>query len=992
MAEFDLTNYLNSRVASNDLGVVDSPSVSADQLKLQKLQEAAQKHQDGVFNKAMQLRQQANDSFVGRLSLDSGALRTGTNLAVIGGNSIGNVSGNMGAAFNALQSLAISANIPDSVIAADARRVNGTATPADLELLSLPAGETSKRKQMTIADYERLNGAQTNQQRLENWKSKIRDTKDLREFFDNSNTVDPTKTNELITDLRKRNAGAIAGFDRGSELLDKGQYAKAFGEYLSNAPGAIAAFVPAAVDNPVGALELLASQTGNILSLGSGKVAAALTNAAYGSDIYNQSVEATTTNSGLPTSKERSDALRLAGVATASETVGDLALGIAPGVKAAAIATADTTNIALALAKAASKATGKAAVSAAGEGITEAVQGRLENAATYKDNNFASDLESFNVGALVGAGLKPTSVAVGLANEVVKRIPAPDVAIADAVINTATDVAGAIKDKFAPLKVDKEAAVTNNDPAEYLKPAEATKKQWVDAIDVFVKNSSLDGKSDTDKQENIRRAEEEVLIPLEEEVNNLKKMTTEGKQELLAEVVQGYQQQLSEATDPKDKARIEKLIGAANVFYNLPVDPKEEKIANKKLAILNPQLTEVNNLFVGLEAAATAEVAPDKLVALADAITAPKTGSDVSVDTQAVAGFVVRAMRSKAAPTPEVVAAIDNVIASGLATPEQLTTLRNVSAEYKAALGIKTSSDVQNTVLYGSKQQGTTPGKNFKGFVQYYADFNKSDTQGAKQTSFDKFKSFYENQQSKADALSKIKVGQYIYKTVDNSYVITDKPQAGLKTAFDITKGLVGAKKVVENINKALEVATPLLNGMATRLNLPIEINNGKQTIETKQTEEKRPEVVGTTKEGVRTEPTESGQVETQVSTAAVNNIVNSAAGKQIESELVTLATELLNDNTILKSTETRLDTNTTGKAESSVDTKSQEAVTKQKTDSLPRDSEASSAVVNDTGSEQATSTKVSALPAQHLVNKSFSKIKQDLKRYQELLECLKAT
>lgn len=617
-----------------------------------------------------------------------GLIADGINKAVIAGNSISRASGFVGSGVWDLLGSAANQHLPDEVKAARLRQIQGEATPADLELLSLPAGDLVKKAYPKGADYE------TNAERIGRMESYFQNANDLRKFFDLSGAVDQRGSERLQEDIVAKSGDAIQKLGSGIKNLKDGKYLAGAKDIASSVPGLTSGVLNAGRENPNAVVNAIVDQAGNLASGGAGKGAATALNLLYGLDAYGQGIQEKIANAGgsIPSDTEMLDSAKNATLAATAEVAGDkvtgvydLAKGLRKGTQEAATEAA-TRSLKDALLNNGVTRTAKAATEGFyGEGATEGVQTHLEDAAKGKSASAEDIAVGAGMGALAGMGMSG-----GIH------------AISDASGTTAEKLA-----KRAQEKADAETFVENSQSnnADFYLDEKSKNYNPVKGVAVLFANSQRADASPEEKQQNVEKAHD-IIAGLQSKRTELQTKLDESTPEGIQKLIDGYKARI-ETAPPENAAKIQAMIDVLEGDKAANADPRSSEGKNLKklkdqITTLDRQISESTKLRDQL----SLETAPKE----AD-ITAAVESADT--DSKAAADHVVSlAMAHPDSFSDEHLNRLVSNQNNGL-NAEQRNYLRSMSQSRIAENALKNLGIVGNEVMNGD------PSKNQLGIKDY---------------------------------------------------------------------------------------------------------------------------------------------------------------------------------------------------------------------------------------------------------------------------------
>jgi len=429
MAEaFDFGVYLANRAKSDKVTSV----YEASQEKVANLR---QMQAENITN-AEAARQRNSSSVLGILQDLTGTDNEGViahdgligmpiNAAVALGSGFSKIAGYVGSGVYDTQAMMQNANVPQEVKDARARMLANQATPADTELLALPAGDIAKRvmpTEKTLLSQKVREGFKTNLQQISDMETAVSRSDFMRNLFDLSGAVHTGNKDQLTADIRESAAENIDTFSQGVDQLKAGKLS-GLGDVASGFGGAVAKIPGAALSNPLGAADFLMENGAQLLASGAGRVPQIIANVGYGLDAFGQGVVDHVKKHGgaMPSNEDLAWKAALAGTAVAAEYAGDKLSGVTDMFRGVpkAIGADSKALLKNALLNATVNnpitRTGLAAVQGGmGEYMTEGYQTWAENAIKMEDTSLADAHEGGAIGAIIGGG---TGVASHLGRE-----------------------------------------------------------------------------------------------------------------------------------------------------------------------------------------------------------------------------------------------------------------------------------------------------------------------------------------------------------------------------------------------------------------------------------------------------------------------------------------------------------------------------------------------------------------------------------------------
>lgn len=598
-------------------------------------------------------------------------------------------------------------------------------------------------------------------------------------------------------------------------------------------------------NEPIGFLKLLAENSPQIALAIASQGASAVANAGYALSYYdNWSTGFQEKYGRQPTEQEKMEASAKASGLFLFEFLGDSALNTlgkaVPKNAGSSISAALFKDTLLGKTAKAAVATTKPAAeflkAALPESLTEGVQTYLEGDLEFKP----ATAEDIYFGAGVG-GL--TAGAIHTPNILLKS--SKD--IADAAQAVSTAVKSVMPSNKKPDGYD--AAVETGDITSLINNPDPLQNKWVDAAEALTKNA--EGKSEEDIKSTVAKIDTEIVSKLQSIADNLL-MDTDEKASVLEPKIKEMEDYLADnvvSQKFKDRLALYKAKLAS------PPNPQKQDFAYKARAKLLKQLDEVVGLREGLNAQLTEGEAG--VIEAARAIAASDTTEGTNTPTPDVPKLIARAMKIRGNKSQELADALDAVADLGIATPEEMKTLRILSAEIVASNKAKDVKGVSRDVYYGEgAKKGTTPRKgiDFKGVFKYQDAFNeafaKNNTEAAN-TEFDGLSTFLKSHQAKLAAYKQITAG--------TAAVINKQGVWAIKKISDLSKE-ENVRKFVKNnggyawfgtsdthqglndtiaaIEEEISVMTPVLQKMSLQLGKPINTPALKPEVQNYNSEE----------------------------------------------------------------------------------------------------------------------------------------------------------
>lgn len=634
-------------------------------------------------------------------------------------------------------------------------------------------------------------------------------------------------------------------------------------------------------NEPVGFLNLLAENSPQIALAIATQGGSAVANAGYALSYYDKwSTGFEKKYNRPPTEAEKAEASAKASALFLSEFIGDASIGaISKATPKGLISNISTEafkdtllgNTGKILTKATAtvaRPIGEFAKAGIPEAITEGLQTKLESDLEFKPATKEDIYFGAGIGGLTaGAMLAPSTLAKST-GDVVEAVQTVADKVKEALPTNATRDAEAYN-----------TAVETGDVAPLI-GTDPTKSDWVGATEAIIENASLEGKTDEDVKVALGKVDKEIVSKLEASIKSFS-LNTEAKVDIYNKEIEKINSFLEQNPDSeKAKALLDKYTAARDA----PIDPAKEEQANKFIGQLQTKLNEVVSLREGL---AAREIESEvNVIEAAKAITTPPSTTGTTDTTKPavdVPTFIVRAMKLRGTKSPELVTAIESVISSGKATPEEVKTLRILADEVIASNKAKNVSKVSENVLFGSgeiKGVSPTPGIDFKGVFNYQETFEKALSIGDKETAnkeFEGLKAFVTAHGKKQEAYSQLKPNQMIKFTNKGEWEISDIPKGYTQQqaveearknggfAWFGNKPNSGYTKTMANIANEIAIMVPVLQKMSLQIGKPInneEVVSVKQTPKAKQASQERQEVSGATGVNTGTKQTGTGTSE----------------------------------------------------------------------------------------------------------------------------------
>lgn len=739
MNEFDLTNYLSNRAGSSGSSTSVEPKAIPELDGYDKIYEVEKAAKEKIARlDALNLRDQkrrevAKQSSVGMLDLDPEGL-TGTvvNSAVGAGASVSRLTGQVGSGIWDLLGAATNQHMPQEVKDARARQLQGKATQADEALLALPSGLTEMPKRwLTEIEAYQLKNSETNGQRIQRMEKSFKNAKDVREFFDLSNRVHQGNKDRTIDSFNaKVDQADVVQMNAGLDKLNNGEYLAGAKEFLPGFVKAIPAALKAGIENPMGAVDMVVDQTGNLLSMAAGAPVAAAANLLYGVDSFGQGVQAhLEDNKGaIPSDKEFAKKAALAGSAVLAETVGDKLTGVtklAKGFgKAAEKATEEVTQEA---ARTGLKETLKNALTGAndiaptriakaglegavGEYATEGYQTWAEEAMKGHNASAEKILEGAAMGAIAGAGMSGGAHA---AHEV-----------ASATVSGLTKAADVVQDKVG----FKDAVETNNAEA-YLNSQDPKSYDPVKAAKVLYTHTRQEGVSEDVKTGNGTKLDD-LIARLENDRDTYLEQTPEGRS-LVEDRIAKLEAEAAKASQ-EDAAPMLEMVQflREGLDANTSLDPKVVKGAQSKIGEIDSQLETIKKLRQRM--VEDSLKGADLNTVLSEADTDISSGDqEIVAKAQKASNVLINlAMSAPQRVTPEILtkmASLAQNTSNGLSA-SQRSYLSAYTAARIAENRLKDGGKVHQEVLQGD------PAKGQMGILQYNQGISQALTTGSQKT------------------------------------------------------------------------------------------------------------------------------------------------------------------------------------------------------------------------------------------------------------------
>ena len=836
MSEFDISSYLNKILADKQTEETNSDSLISDYTKARDLLDATSR-KSFLLQEQSQLKREAlakenESSLITKLGLDYDS----------------------------------AAGIAAGVVASG---VSGIARTASYGLTAAPRAYTALSEATGAMTPEYANrvrqGIESFDEMFTRAPKSLADTRST-EAFKESYFSDPT-ANEALGRIANTNLSNV-GFSTVKDL----------GTLVANA-------IKTVPNEPVGFLNLLAENSPQIALAIATQGGSAVANAGYALSYYDKwSTGFEKKYNRPPTEAEKAEASAKASALFLSEFIGDASIGAiskaAPKGLISNISTEafkDTLlgNTGKVLTKAtatAARPVGEFAKAAIPEAITEGLQTNLEGDLEFKPATKEDIYFGAGIGGLTaGAMLAPSTLAKSTGD----------------VVEAAQTVADKVKETL-PTASNRNTeayttAVETGDVTPLVNKPNPLQNDWVGATEAIIENASLEGKTDEDVKTALGKVDKEIVSKLEASIKSFS-LNTEAKVDIYNKEIEKIASFLEQNPD-SEKAKA--LLADYTAKRDAPIDPAKEEQANKFIGQLQTKLNEVVSLREGL---AAREIESEvNVIEAAKAITTPPSTTGTTDTTEPavdVPTFIVRAMKLRGSKSPELVTAIESVISSGKATPEEAKTLRILADEVIASNKAKNVSKVSENVLFGSgeiKGVSPTPGIDFKGVFGergYQTEFEKALSIGDKETAnkeFEGLKTFVIAHGKKQEAYSQLKPNQMVKFTNKGEWEISDIPKGYTQQqaveearknggfAWFGNKPNKGYTNTMANIDNEISIMVPVLQKMALQIGKPInneELVSVKQTPKAKQASQKGQEVSGATAVNTGTKQTGTGTSE----------------------------------------------------------------------------------------------------------------------------------
>lgn len=905
------------------------------------------------------------DSFLGNV----------VNKSVRLGNAFSQFTGKLPAAIHDLEAAGILSNVPNEAIKARQREVAGTATPEDIQLLSVkqPTGGTHKN---------RLLAAENAQKNAEY----------IRKFFDLSSAVDNTTQDEMLNSFSDQASSSVArieeGFKDGLNMKSG-----AISKMLSGASELPKIILDTATRNPDAAVDFFIDSVPDTLAAAAGVVPAVASNTLYGLDIFGKGVNARVEkNKALPTSDETLNIAKNAAIAAGLEVIGDATSGITklgkltkkqdvPEIKevdpvkkvAEVIQKTDADNVAdeiistpafkklLQDAGSAVPAIGKVAndvltsspakvglatsKGAGSEFFTEALQTNYENNAEDKETTLMEAVQGGAVGAMTGGAIR---------GGIETLIQAPDIIHkTDAVLKNTQDYVAKAAEKRATTTAETalvERAVEEKNPDLLLDPKSESFNpgKAINVLAVLNSQEDITPEDRTKYQEKTKM----VISNLQQEIEALKGNTDEGRQEQVASL-EAMKTKLA-AMDPantKGRSMLEGLIGAQENALKEALPPPDQQAAIKtQLQEKQTKLTEAQTLYDSMLIENTSEKVKDidpKLL-LQEAnydVTTPVAEADAPAfeQTKIKAQEAVKKSVLLSMVSPDSFTAEDAMqLASN--TKNVLTdTERKYFTSYAEATNsenkLKNQAQVHREVLFGD------PNLNQKGLLNYKERVNRylsARDFGAADAELMGLTKFMASHQAKAEVLTnamdtfnKNGIPLKVMKTQDNTWeysrlMPTEDPKDVRKSGGYIVAA--NSYKLVNQVKDEADALTKGYDALESAYSLMKGDPTGSTEVGTTATNTTVPVelVAATTGNNVATIPTEQSKIinPDPVATSTTPIETSTTAGTNPAQDLAV--------TDVLEAGDTPTELNGNTEFESSVDTAvTTEAKTESTVDSL---------------------------------------------------------
>jgi hypothetical protein len=584
MNEFDLDGYFTSRGLTNvdtgEFSAQDAPAYdsgefgSSGDIKKSKLTDARDVKVQALMEAFAAKEQKLRGTTIGRLGLDERGFVGGAVNQAMGAVATGyRMLGEARTAPNTLLNNAREAGIPDSVREADARRLQGKATPEDMELLAQPvdvfnemdvldkaqvainpasavrtAGMNLMEKLLGTTQGERIEGVRTSREGAD----KIRKAFDMPKQYVYEGLKDGFKKDLLNTDTKDDLETITSKF--GDLFAGEDGSVKAVAtEALPALASLMANIGSTAMDNKQASAEFIVENLPQLAVGLLGKGALATTNVAYALDYQNKGILAyQEANNGATPSKQ--EALVIAAKAASlalAEQAGELGTLKSLGGFAKSVSATPKE-----LLKNTAKRTAEVTDSTIREGITEGYQTAIE------DNLEGREVTAENVytGAAIGA------------------VASSGVTAGPAVLDQAGDT----------LRTAGKAAADSVNAAKGMEISTASQKVYKEAV----KTGKVAALTDPDS---IQYAPNEAVRALQErgQKEGLSNKDIAKGQSDAKQVIDQAKERLASvravaANDgPAEQAKIQGLIVTTQAALEAATTPEETAAATEKLELLN---------------------------------------------------------------------------------------------------------------------------------------------------------------------------------------------------------------------------------------------------------------------------------------------------------------------------------------------------------------------------------------------------------------------
>lgn len=663
------------------------------------LQEAREKVTAESWNNKLGL---DPDSFLGTVVDDTASIYSGISRGVGEAVSVG----------PAVSSFADESGLTEQEYEAFNRHVQKKATPQDLAVLSRRAAPYSERdtpeaKARIQAEADANPNAPTVLQLFERAQEARAIGRRVVESHDRKHTIHPDKRQALSDQLGANFQDAWDETKEGWSGLKKGEVLDGAGNMIAGVGRLLFNAGEAAVTHPGAAKQYILENVPQLVVGGAfkfGKYALTSMNAGYAADHYQQGIEnyQATHNGAMPSAAERQEMALYAASLLVAEQTGELgqlaALGKAT--KGAGDAVRATFKESL---KNAGKAAGKGV---AGEAPTEGWQTFAEGEITGKPATAQEIYEGAVIGGISGGGLTGGGRAL---------------AEAATLIGQPSEQQEATTNR---TQVQAEAVATG-DVSALVDPKSKTYAPE-QAASALVKHSQHKDTTQEAKQANLDKFDQ-ITADLESQRLSAEQMVSMTTVAGTQAVIDQYKAELA-AADPADQARVTALTQAVSLFEEQladfatkPENPKDVKLAQKKLAEIEAQLEEVTKSRAHLTSLVQAPAVLAAQIDLINAPVDPKQDKDALAAVEArsasaAVGVINLAMASPERLSVEQATQLAENQNNALTAPQRAY-LRAFSETRQAENKLMTMKGVSQHIYFGTPDNHR--GQKYKGIKQY---------------------------------------------------------------------------------------------------------------------------------------------------------------------------------------------------------------------------------------------------------------------------------